>query len=106
MKLAKTESGQLAFKARSPVFSSRQRAAFILFDGKKTIASILGATTALGLTQADIDYLLERGLLAPVQEPVASEPPNPWIDEPPLMPAVREDGDDHGTTHVDRWTMF
>lgn len=106
MKLTKTESGQSAFKERSPVFSSRQRAAFILFDGKKTVASILGATTALGLTQADIDYLMERGLLAPVQEPVVPEPHKPWVHEPPAMPVVREDGDGRDTAHVDRWTMF
>ena len=65
MRLYKTESGQAAFKARSPLFSARQRSAFILFDGKKTVAEVLAATAGLGLGQADVDYLLGLGFLSP-----------------------------------------
>jgi hypothetical protein len=64
MPYAKTESGQQAFKARSAAFSARQRSAFILFDGVKTDAQVLAATGGLGITQQDIDYLVEQGFLA------------------------------------------
>jgi len=64
MPYAKTESGQQAFKARSAAFSARQRSAFILFDGVKTDAQVLATTGGLGITQQDIDYLVEQGFLA------------------------------------------
>ena len=65
MKLLKTEAGQLAFKTRSPQLLARQRSAFILFDGSKTNEQVLAATNGLGITQGDIDYLVEQGFLAP-----------------------------------------
>jgi hypothetical protein len=64
MKYTKTETGQLAFKVRSPVFSARQRSMFILFDGNKTVAQVLAATVGLGAVQADIDQMVENGFLA------------------------------------------
>ena len=63
MKFSKTEAGQLAFKTRSPQLSARQRSAFILFDGSKTNEQVLVATNGLGITQADIDHLVEQGFL-------------------------------------------
>ncbi len=63
MKLIKTETGQQAFKARSPLFSARQRSAFILFDGVKTLDQVLGATTGLGVTAGDIDHMVAQGFL-------------------------------------------
>ncbi len=65
MLLVKTEAGQIAFKERSPLFSARQRSAFILFDGIKTVDRVLVATAGLGVSQADIDYLVSKELLAP-----------------------------------------
>jgi hypothetical protein len=70
MKYTKTEAGQLAFKQRSPLLSARQRSAFILFDGAKTLEQVLTATAGLGVTQADVEHMLEHGLLA-APEPVA-----------------------------------
>jgi hypothetical protein len=64
MLLIKTEAGQQAFKQRSPLFSARQRSAFILFDGLKTLEQVIAATTGLGLTLADVDHMREHGLLA------------------------------------------
>lgn len=64
MLLIKTESGQAAFKERSPRFSSRQRSAFILVDGKKTAAQLLTATAGLGVSQADLDYMIEQGFVS------------------------------------------
>jgi hypothetical protein len=64
MKLYKTELGQTAFKERSPLFASRQRSTFILFDGKKSVAEVLAQAAGMGMTQADVDYLLALGFLA------------------------------------------
>lgn len=62
----KTEAGQTAFKTRSVELSSRQRSAFLLFDGKRTLAEVLKATTGLGITAPDIEDLVTKGLLAPL----------------------------------------
>jgi hypothetical protein len=64
MKLYKTVLGQSAFKERSPLFSSRQRSTFILFDGKKSVGQVLAQAAGMGMTQTDVDYLLALGFLA------------------------------------------
>jgi hypothetical protein len=64
MKLYKTILGNSAFKERSPLFSSRQRSTFILFDGKKAVEQVLTQAAGMGVTQADVDYLLALGFLA------------------------------------------
>jgi hypothetical protein len=71
MKFIKTEAGQQAFKARSPLFSARQRSAFILVDGTKTVDQVLAATSGLGVTQADLDHMVEQGFLSVVAEQAA-----------------------------------
>src|SRR6218665_1916534 len=53
MVLIKTQAGQEALKNRHGRLSSRQRSAFILFDGKRSIDEVLGATVAMGITQGD-----------------------------------------------------
>ena len=65
MKYVKTESGQQAFKARSPLFSSRQRTAFIMFDGNRSVTQVVAAASGLGLTLEDVDYMVGHGFLAP-----------------------------------------
>ena len=65
---SKTDVGQQAFKERSPLFSSRQRSAFILFDGVKTVDEVLSAVAALGVTPADIYHLVEHGFLTLTDE--------------------------------------
>lgn len=76
MKLKKTETGLRVLKDRSVPLTPRQRAAFILFDGKSTVDQVLAATGGGGVTREDVDHLLASGLLAPVDgttvEPVAS----------------------------------
>lgn len=74
MQYSKTEAGQQAFKQRSALLSARQRSAFILFDGAKTLAQVLGATAGLGVTQADVDHMLAQGFLAAPQPAVPTEP--------------------------------
>lgn len=90
----KTEAGQTAFKTRSVELSSRQRSAFLLFDGKRTLAEVLTATSGLGIAAADIDDLVHKGLLAtpaglsPVR-PVADAAPA-TIDAAPATPVAGE----------------
>ncbi|MES2584962.1 MAG: hypothetical protein V4627_19720 [Pseudomonadota bacterium] len=65
MKLIKTETGQQAFKARSPLFSARQRTAFIMFDGQKSVDQVLAAASSLGLTAEDVEHMVAHEFLAP-----------------------------------------
>ena len=78
MHLIKTESGQAAFKERSPRFSSRQRSTFILVDGKKSAAQLLAAAAGLGVTQEDLDYLIEQGFLSAVFPDTLETAPAPF----------------------------
>lgn len=64
MAYSKTELGQQTFKDRSVPLTPRQRSAFILFDGRRSVAEVLAATSGLGVTAADIDHMLQMGLLA------------------------------------------
>lgn len=66
MVLVKTQAGQQALKDRHGSLSSRQRSAFILFDGKRSTAEILAATAPMGITQDDIQAMIDQGLLEPV----------------------------------------
>jgi len=66
MRLIKTETGQQAFKERSPLFSQRQRSTFILFDGNKTVEQVLVSTAGMGVTQADVDAMVSNGFLIAV----------------------------------------
>lgn len=66
MKYIKTEAGQAAFKARSPLFSTRQRSTFILFDGNKEVEQVLVSTAGMGVAMADVEYMLAQGFIAPV----------------------------------------
>jgi hypothetical protein len=73
MILVKTEVGQIAFKERSPLFSARQRSAFIMFDGVRSIDQVLAATAGMGLTQEDVDHMMSLGFLVS-RNPVQAEP--------------------------------
>ena len=50
----KTESGQSALLSRSLALTPRQRSAFIMFDGKRSMQDVLKATEGLGITQDDV----------------------------------------------------
>lgn len=70
MIFGKTTAGHQVMKDRSVALTPRQRSAFILVDGKRTLAQILAATAAMGVTREDFDKLMELGLvedLAPEQ---------------------------------------
>jgi hypothetical protein len=65
MKYIKTEAGQRAFKERSTALSSRQRTAFIMFDGNKTVEQVLEATSGMGVNPSDVDHMVAHGFLTP-----------------------------------------
>ncbi|MDM0046327.1 hypothetical protein QTH91_17675 [Variovorax dokdonensis] len=80
MILVKTDAGQLALKDRSLGLTPRQRSAFILFDGKRSVADVVGA--GLGVSEQDVDQLVLAGLLAsadgmPARAAAAEAPSKP-----------------------------
>lgn len=94
MVLVKTQAGQEALKDRHGSLSSRQRSAFILFDGKRTTGEILAATAAMGITQDDVQAMIAQGLL----EPLAGKSANGAAGAAkPAMAASLADAMDLGT---------
>jgi hypothetical protein len=83
MILVKTETGQQVFKDRSVRLTPRQRSAFILFDGKRSIGEILEA--CVGVVHEDIDQLIQLGLLGHGggQATVAAARPERQASAPP-----------------------
>ena len=61
----KTALGQTAMQNRTFALTPRQRAAFIMFDGKRSEAEVMKATAGLGVTSEDVAHLLALALLAP-----------------------------------------
>lgn len=60
----KTEMGQSALQNRAFPLTPRQRSAFILFDGKRSLADVMQTTAGLGVTGDDVSHLVQLGLLA------------------------------------------
>ena len=61
--LVKTPQGQKAFKERHAQLAGKLRSAFLLFDGQRTVHEVLQATQGMGISQKDIDSLLQAGWL-------------------------------------------
>ena len=75
----KTALGQSALQNRSLALTPRQRSAFIMFDGKRTVNDVMKGTAGLGVTPDDVSHLVALGLLephasSPVPEPVVLAP--------------------------------
>lgn len=68
----KTELGRQAFKERSAGLTPKHRSAFILFDGSRNLVEVLAATSGLGVTQEDLELMVQRGFLALVPNSVAT----------------------------------
>jgi len=83
MILVKTEAGLQVLKDRSVRLMPRQRSAFILFDGKRTIGEVLAA--GVGITREDIDQMVELGLLGLPDEVQRS--PVPGLGSHAVTPA-------------------
>ena len=73
MILAKTDTGQQVFRDRSVRLTPRQRSAFILFDGRRSVGEILAACE--GIAQDDVEQMIGLGLLGPVGAPVPAAAP-------------------------------
>lgn len=87
MKYAKTDEGQQAFKTRSAALTPRQRSAFILFDGKKTLEEVLAMTTGLGVTASDVEHMVATGLLLAVADGAGSTTSAPSVAADAAEPA-------------------
>jgi hypothetical protein len=72
MRYVKTEAGHKALKDRS-LLAPRQRSAFILFDGKRSLKEVLEATAGLGVTSDELVQLVELGLLEPDPQSVRDQ---------------------------------
>lgn len=92
MYLVKTVAGQQAFKERHQDFAQRLRSAFLMFDGKRSLAQVLEAISATGVTQEEVLNLVSKGWLAtPEQEAGAEDDTGVAVSEnsaPSLAPAA------------------
>lgn len=61
----KTAAGQDAFRARDASISARQRKAFLLFDGRRSLQEVFADTAGLGVTAEDVQDLVAKGFLQP-----------------------------------------
>lgn len=62
MILVKTDAGQQTLRDRSVRLTPRQRSAFILCDGKRSVDDVLLA--GMGILQDDLDRIVDLGLLS------------------------------------------
>ena len=88
MNYDKTDVGQQAFRERSALFSASQRAAFILFDGSKSVEQVLVSTASLGITQSDVEHMVVNGFLKGKAVPVPSKVVVPALPVPPMLTAL------------------
>ncbi|MGE8319952.1 MAG: hypothetical protein ACN6O3_14485 [Comamonas sp.] len=89
--LKKTELGAQALKTRDPVLSQRLRAAFILFDGHKSVAQVAALLPAAGpgaLSAEDVQGLLQAGLLEAADAVQAAPAAAAPLEDTPTEPAT------------------
>jgi len=72
MILVKTDTGHRVLKDRSVRLTPRQRSAFILFDGRRSVNEVV--ESGMGVVQEDIDQLVELGLLEQIGTAVPEAP--------------------------------
>ena len=72
----KTDAGLRVLKDRSVPLTPRQRAAFILVDGRRTLGEVLLSTVGLGVTRSDMEHLIACGLISQIESPVAGIEPD------------------------------
>jgi hypothetical protein len=84
----KTASGQAALFSRALTLTPRQRAAFIMFDGRRSLNEVLKATAGMGITAELVNQLVAQGLLAATGGAVAARaaPPDRGPAAAPLNP--------------------
>lgn len=91
MLIVKTEVGQQVMKDRSIALTPKQRSAFILFDGKRTLDQVLEATAPMGIKREEIDKLFELGLLAQAGGASAGTPNAPAGRPEPAAASAQAD---------------
>jgi hypothetical protein len=100
----KTPTGQTALHSRAVQLTPRQRSAFIMFDGKRSLDEVLKLTAGIGVTPADVEQLVALDLLATLQgstsaatlapapppqpPPPAAILPSAIVSSPPAAPAA------------------
>ncbi|MDB5897007.1 MAG: hypothetical protein JWP22_1640 [Ramlibacter sp.] len=90
MILVKTQLGHHALKDRSAVaLSPRQRAAFIMIDGRRTVDQILSASQAAGVTADDIDRLVQTGVAQEAGADLPAYAPTTAAELAPLADAAQ-----------------
>jgi hypothetical protein len=87
MIMAKTDAGLKVLRDRRSGLSPRQRAALILIDGQRSVEDLLAATSAGGITRADIDHLVQLGLVA---QQAAKDGQQPQAQEQAAAAAARQ----------------
>jgi len=80
MILLKTEAGQRVFKDRSIRLTPRQRSAFILCDGQRSVDEVLAS--GMGVAREDIDQMIELGVLSPRSAATTAAPASVPAAEP------------------------
>lgn len=63
MSIVKTETGLQVMKDRSVPLTPRQRSVFILVDGRRSMAELLAASVAMGVSHDDVEHLFALGLI-------------------------------------------
>jgi hypothetical protein len=67
----KTDAGREALKLRTGGLSQKQRSAFILINGERSIDDILKATGGIGVVFDDIQSLVDQGFIGQKPKPTA-----------------------------------
>lgn len=98
MILVKTQAGQEALKDRHGGLTPRQRSAFILFDGKRTLAQVLAATAAMGITIDDVQSMMDQALLTAAEGAVADAATRDRDAGPrSVLPVMQMDASEEGS---------
>ncbi|MCU4121802.1 hypothetical protein [Variovorax sp. N23] len=101
MILVKTETGQQVFKDRSIRLTPRQRSAFILFDGRRSVGDIL--TACEGVTAQDVDQMIELGLLGQTGQTTGQAVPSAPQSVAVAAPALEVGASDAGRSLQQRY---
>ena len=86
MIFVKTEAGIQMFEQRLQ-FTLRQRSAFILFDGQRSVADVL--YYGLGVTLAEVEQMVELGWLGPLNVKVPPSLTGRAPDAAATLPAIQ-----------------
>jgi hypothetical protein len=73
----KTDAGKDAIKAHSDILSSKQRSGLILINGERSLDDLLKMVGGIGFTKADIDRMVELGLIVELPSNLSTTAKNP-----------------------------